>query len=102
MFIGQTFRRMFRRGTKKHTYRRAASRWDRCRLSLTPLEDRRVPATITVTGNGDNVASDGSCTLREAIQSIMAASDFNADVTANITGTYGNDSIIFNGAMTIS
>jgi hypothetical protein len=53
------------------------------------------PATITVTGAGDTSAVDGVVTLREAIQSINAGSNVNADVVA--TGAYGtNDTIRFN------
>lgn len=39
----------------------------RTRLAVEPLEDRAVPAVITVTGTGDTVARDGVVTLREAI-----------------------------------
>jgi len=53
------------------------------KLWLQNLEDRSVPATITVTGTGDTVAADGLCTLREAINSLTAGADANADVTAN-------------------
>jgi hypothetical protein len=44
-------------------------------------------ATITVTGTGDNIAVDGSVTLREAIASINAGANINADVVA--VGGYG-------------
>ncbi|MBX9628797.1 MAG: hypothetical protein K2X82_33695 [Gemmataceae bacterium] len=39
----------------------------RTRLAVEPLEDRAVPAVITVTGTGDTVARDRVVTLREAI-----------------------------------
>jgi hypothetical protein len=52
-------------------------------------------ATITVTGNGDAVAVDGKVTLREAITSINAGANTNADVVA--VGAYGTtDTINFN------
>src|SRR5690242_13941302 len=55
-------------------------------------------ATILVTAKTDVVAADGVVTLREAINSINAGADVNADVTANRTGAaYGtNDTINFN------
>ena len=39
----------------------------RTRLAVEPLEDRAVPAIVTVTSTGDTVARDGVVTLREAI-----------------------------------
>jgi hypothetical protein len=51
-------------------------------------------ATITVTGTGDAVAVDGLVTLREAITSINAGANTNADVVAG--GAYGaSDTINF-------
>jgi hypothetical protein len=77
----------------------------RTKLLLAALEDRTVPATITVTGLGDSVGVDGTVTLREAIQSLNAGADVNSDV-AGKSGTYGvNDSIIFSvspGTLTMS
>src|SRR4051812_28401891 len=97
MFSGQTIRRLFRRNTEKHTRRRPLSRWDRCRLSLTLLEDRRVPATITVTNSSDVVGLADGVSLREALQSINAGGD-QSDVVA--VGAYGtNDSIVFDTAV---
>src|ERR1043165_5833701 len=53
------------------------------------------PATVTVTGSGDTIALDGSATLREAIASVNAAANVNADVAP--VGTYGSgDTIAFN------
>jgi hypothetical protein len=53
-------------------------------------------ATITVTGHGDDVASDGTVTLREALLSINAGADANADVEASRSGSYGaGDAIAF-------
>lgn len=58
------------------------------------LEDRLVPATITVTSVGDTIAVNGAVTLREALASINAGSNINADVAAS--GAYGsNDKINF-------
>src|SRR5437016_12713057 len=52
-------------------------------------------ATVTVTSTGDTVAVNGAVTLREAIQSINAGANINADVVA--VGAYGtNDAIAFN------
>src|SRR5512141_41536 len=52
-------------------------------------------ATVTVTGTGDTVAVAGSVTLREAITSINAGANVNADVVA--VGAYGvSDTIAFN------
>jgi hypothetical protein len=64
-------------------------------------------ATITVTGTGDTIASDGVVTLREAITSINNQADVNADVTGSRAGGYGSsDTINFNiaggGVKTIS
>ncbi len=54
-------------------------------------------ATITVTSNADTIAVNALVTLREAITSINAAADTNADVTANRVGAYGtSDTINFN------
>lgn len=65
----------------------------RPRLQL--LEDRLAPATVTVTSTGDDTAVNGSVSLREAILSINAGANTNADVVAS--GTYGtNDTINFN------
>ncbi len=64
------------------------------RLRVERLEDRTVPATITVTSTGDTISPDGSVTLREAITSINNGANVNADVVA--AGTYGvNDAINF-------
>jgi hypothetical protein len=52
-------------------------------------------ATITVTTTSDDSAVDGTVSLREAIQSIDAGANINADVVA--VGTYHlNDTIKFN------
>jgi hypothetical protein len=62
-------------------------------LLLAPVSARA--ATVTVTGTGDTIAVDGSVTLREAITSINAGANANADVVA--VGVYGtNDTIAFN------
>jgi hypothetical protein len=66
------------------------------------LEDRSVPAVITVTNTLDNSTPSGAgVSLREAIQSINAGMDINSDVTH--TGAYGvGDTINFNIAATDS
>jgi hypothetical protein len=73
--------------------RKSASNRRAC-LQLEPLEDRLVPATITVTSTADNSNVDGSVSLREALASINAGANINADVIAS--GAYGsNDKINF-------
>lgn len=64
------------------------------RPTLICLEDRLVPAVISVTGVGDTIAVDGVVTLREAITSANNNADVNADVAA--AGAYGADTIQFN------
>jgi hypothetical protein len=70
------------------------------RLAFDSLEDRTVPAIITVTTTADTIATDGLATLREAITSINNQADVNADVTLNRVGSYGSfitpDAINFN------
>lgn len=85
----------------RHLHRRAVHR----PAALERLEDRTLLSTIVVTGTGDTIAVDGVVTLREAITSINAGANVNADVAA--TGTYGtSDTINFNipgtGVRTIS
>src|SRR5438477_5601650 len=63
------------------------------RPQLEPLEDRLTPATITVTTTNDDLAVDGTVSLREAILSIDQGANINADVVAN--GAYGSDQIFF-------
>ena len=54
---------------------------------------RAEAATITVTGTGDGIVVDGVVTLREAIASINAGANVNADVVA--VGTpYGTGDLI--------
>jgi len=60
------------------------------RLTLEPLEDRTVPAVITVTSTADTIALDTFATLREAITSINNQADINADVTLNRVGGYAS------------
>src|SRR5262245_44767425 len=59
-------------------------------LRVEQLEDRLVPATITVTSSGDTIAVDGLATLREAITSINNQADVNGDVTLNRVGGYAS------------
>jgi hypothetical protein len=62
-------------------------------VALAGCESARA-ATITVTGTANTVAVDGAVTLAEAIASINAGSNTNADVSAS--GSYGvNDTIVF-------
>lgn len=63
-------RNLFRSKPKKQSlsYRWIGfAKYQQYKLMLEQLEDRCVPATVVVTGNGDNVAVDGLVTLREAI-----------------------------------
>src|SRR5262249_30484502 len=71
----------------------------RMRLLVEQLEDRVTPATITVnTVADDNVANDGSVSLREAIQAINNGSaGADTDISNQNPGTFGvNDTINFN------
>jgi hypothetical protein len=73
------------------------SKTARPRLGLETLEAREVPAVITVTTTADNTAVDGKVSLREAITSMDNGASLNADVAANVSGTYGpQDEIHFN------
>src|SRR5262245_21971200 len=85
----------FRSGRPLRRIRPAAKLFRRWfRPVVEQLEDRLVPATITVTTVADATAVDGSVSLREAIQSINQGADANADV--NAAGAYGaNDTIQF-------
>jgi hypothetical protein len=68
----------------------------RFRPQVELLEDRRVPAVITVNGTADTIVADGVASLREAIKSINDGMDANGDVTAARQGNYGvNDTINF-------
>src|SRR5207237_2469817 len=69
---------------------RNARRLRRLPLCLEQLEDRLVPAVISVTTTGDTIATDGLATLREAITSINNQADVNADVTINRVGNYAS------------
>jgi hypothetical protein len=64
----------------------------RRRLQCEVLEDRRTPATITVTTAADTNAVDSSVSLREAILSVNAGININADVVA--AGAYGTSDAI--------
>lgn len=86
--------RMFRNSTR-------ISERTPVRLGAEFLEDRSVPATITVTSLADNVTDDTVVTLREAIQSINDQADLNDEVGANRVGAYGtNDTIVFQAGLT--
>jgi hypothetical protein len=65
------------------------------RLSVLLLEDRVVPATITVTNTLDDTATGNGVSLREAIASLDGGANLNTDVVA--VGAYSvNDTILFN------
>jgi hypothetical protein len=65
---------------------------------LQALEDRAVPATITVTTIADNTTVDGKVSLREALTSINGGSNANGDVVP--VGSYGtNDAIVFSATL---
>ncbi|MFM7919134.1 MAG: right-handed parallel beta-helix repeat-containing protein, partial [Planctomycetaceae bacterium] len=55
------------------------------------LENRILPATITVTSLDDNLNADGFITLREAIQ----AANTNKAVDGSVAGSVGEDTIVF-------
>ena len=64
-------------------------------LRLEQLEDRTAQATINVTSVNDGSAVDGTVSQREAIQSISAGTNINADMVA--VGPFGSqDTITFN------
>jgi hypothetical protein len=69
------------------------------RLRVEPLEDRSVPAVITVTTLADVTApGDGQLTLREALAAANANSPGvppDPDVLANTVGPFGDDTIRF-------
>jgi len=68
-------------------------------LRLCTLEDRAVPATITVTNNNDIVAVDGTVSIREALDSINAGAAVNADVVPT-GGPFGTaDEVNFAGGL---
>ena len=70
----------------------------RFRPLLELLEDRSVPATITVTTASDTLVQWASHSHREAILSIDQGADLNQDVTANRVGNFTAPTtmIIFN------
>src|SRR5262245_39312019 len=88
--------RSFRRWLQRlvHPVRSASSPRPRaCRPAVEALEERAVPAVITVTSYNDDIAPDGVVSLREAIESANTDSNMS-DVVA--VGNYGNDTIKFN------
>jgi trimeric autotransporter adhesin len=60
------------------------------RLRVERLEDRSVPAVITVNTTLDTIAVDGLASLREAITSINNQADVNGDVTLARVGGYAS------------
>jgi hypothetical protein len=67
------------------------------RLSIEPLEDRRVLATIVVDSLADNLEPDGQITLREAV--IAANEDTIADAVEGVQAGEGADVIEFNSSL---
>src|SRR5262245_22386454 len=85
--------------TRLWASRRQASPSRRVPLRLEQLEDRLVPATITVTTVADDLTpNDGSVSLREAMTAVNASNDLtDPDITAQNPGSFGsNDTINFN------
>src|SRR5713101_1319967 len=79
--------------------RRKTGRPRRLPLRLEQLEDRLMPAVITVTTVADDITpNDGSVSLRESITAINAGNDLgDPNITAQNPGTFGtNDTINFN------
>ena len=63
------------------------------------LEDRSVPAVVTITTTADDLTpNDGSVSLREAITAVNAGNDLgDPDITNQNPGTFGtSDTINFN------
>src|SRR5262249_17193836 len=92
------FARLWSPSPSRHKSRRPR----RLPLQVEQLEDRWAPATITVTTTADdNVANDGSVSLREAIQAINNGSaGLDMDISNQSPGTFGvNDTINFNITM---
>src|SRR5262245_40352376 len=88
--------RSFRRwleGLARPVRSASSSRPHKYRPAVEGLEERAVPAVITVTTDNDDVAPDGVVSLREAIESANTNSNMS-DVVA--VGNYGNDTIKFN------
>src|SRR5438046_2341779 len=76
--------------------RRKAGRPCRLPLRLEQLEDRLVPAAITVTTPLDEmIPNDGTVSLREATAAITAGNDLgDPDIAAQNPGTFGvNDTV---------
>ena len=71
---------------------RSTPRKPRRPLALEPLEDRLVPAILTVTSVDDSIAIDGFVTLREA----LTAANTNAVSGDAPAGDAGLDTIKFN------
>src|SRR5262245_31736785 len=77
---------------KSHRRRVQGRRPRPVRPAIEALEDRSVPAVITVTDVGDTIAPDGVVTLREAI----TAANTNAPSGDAPAGDPGLDTIKFN------
>src|SRR5262249_23045330 len=73
----------------------------RSRLAVEALEDRAVPAVLTVNSTADNTtAGDGFVTLREAILAANSAIDVTTDLREISSGS-GADTIKFSVTGTI-
>src|SRR5580765_4069426 len=69
------------------------------RFNLQLLEDRAVPATITVTNSNDLVTTGDGVSLREALNSINAGAPVNADVVATGAAYGTSDAILFQAGL---
>jgi hypothetical protein len=105
MTVRTWFRKLFARK------RRPVAARPRTRPGLETLEDRSVPAVLTVNSLLDNVTPDGVLTLREAVQAVNAGSTAGLSVQeqaqVNQTRPFGtNDTIVFarglSGTITLS
>jgi Domain of unknown function (DUF4214) len=85
------FARSRHRSAKAASVRSSVSS-QRIRPKIELLEDRLTPAVVTVTSVADNVAVDGMVTLREALTSVNAHANVNADVTTSTS--YGSNDVI--------
>ncbi len=84
-----------RRGTNGVSLKRAADvAADLWKQPIELLEDRKLPAVITVTSLADTVINDGQVTLREAIQAA------NTDILVDGVTGRGADTIKFDHALT--
>jgi fibronectin-binding autotransporter adhesin len=69
------------------------------RFNLQLLEDRAVPATITVTNSNDLVTPGDGVSLREALNSINGGGPVNADVVATGAAYGTSDAVLFQAGL---